>query len=154
MDDPLTRIDDALLRLRRFVQAPVGELSPGSGELADMSTVLVVDAVEQATSAGQPTTVGDVAKRLLVAPSTASRLVERASETGMVTRERSAEDSRRATLALTGEGHALAARAREYRRTRLAGALGSWSAQRVEGFATDLQDFAQATGAARKAGQP
>ncbi len=143
MSDPLSTLDEALLRLRRFAQAPAGDRAPGPRESIEMSTVLVVDAVEQLAMSGEPATVGGIADRLSVAPSTASRLVERASAAGMVARHRSAEDSRRVVIALTDTGQALAARARDYRRARLADALTPWSAARVERFANDLHDFAQ-----------
>ncbi len=109
-----------------------------------MSTVLVVDAVEQLSAASAPATVGAVADRLSVAPSTASRLIERAVATGMIERGRPAGDARRVALALTDAGGALAARARSYRRDRLADVLASWPPERIERFSVDLHDFAQA----------
>ena len=144
MSDPLSTLDEALLRLRRFAQAPARDRAPGPRESIEMSTVLVVDAVEQLAASGEPATVGGIADRLSVAPSTASRLVERASAAGMVARHRPTEDSRRVVLALTDAGQALAARARDYRRARLADVLTPWSDARVERFANDLHDFAQA----------
>ncbi len=107
-----------------------------------MSTVLVVDAVEQLSAAGATATVGAVADRLSVAPSTASRLIERAVATGMIERGRAANDARRVALALTDAGGALAARARSYRRDRLADVLASWPPERIERFSKDLHDFA------------
>lgn len=142
VSDPLSTLDEALLRLRRFAQAPAGDHDPGPHESIEMSTVLVVDAVEQLAASGGPSTVGGIADRLSVAPSTASRLVERASAAGMVERHRSTEDSRRVVIALTDAGQALAASARDYRRARLADALTPWSAARIERFANDLRDFA------------
>ncbi len=140
--DPLATLDAALLRLRRFAQAPPEGTAPGPPESIEMSTVLVVDAVEQLAAGGEPATVGRIADRLSVAPSTASRLVERASAAGMVERARATEDSRRVVLALTDAGHQLAARAHDYRRARLAEILAPWTATRVERFARDLHDFA------------
>jgi len=145
MKDALSILDEALLRLRRFAQAPAGGRAPGPRESIEMSTVLVVDAVEQLSASGEPASVGGVADRLSVTPSTASRLVERASAAGMVARHRSPDDSRQVIIALTDAGQDLAARARDYRHARLADMLAPWPAARLERFANDLRDFAQAT---------
>lgn len=141
--DPLSTIDVSLLRLRRFTQAPPPRRAPGPGESVEISTVLVIEAVEQLSAGGVVAAVGDVADRLSVAPSTASRLIERAEAVGMVERRRDAHDSRRVALVLTDGGASLAARAREFRRRRLADVLASWPAERVERFSVDLRDFAQ-----------
>ncbi len=142
-DDPFATVDTALLRLRRFAQAPPGHSAPGPREPVEISTVLVVDSVEQLSTSGASATVGTVAERLSVAPSTASRLIERAAAAGMVERVRAAGDSRRVNLLLTEAGGALAARARQYRYSRLAEVLASWPPERIERFSMDLHDFAQ-----------
>jgi len=145
INDSLSMLDEALLRLRRFAQAPAGDRAPGPHESIEMSTVLVVDAVEQLAASGNHASVGGVADRLSVSPSTASRLVERASAAGMVARHRSPDDSRQAIITLTDAGQDLAIRARDYRHARLADMLAPWPAARIERFANDLRDFAQAT---------
>lgn len=141
--DPLSTIDVALLRLRRFTQVPQPHRAPGPGESVEISTVLVIDAVEQLSAGGVTATVGKVADRLSVAPSTASRLIERAEAAGMIRRGRAADDSRRVALALTDAGVSLAARAREFRRNRIGDVLASWPLERIERFSGDLHDFAQ-----------
>ncbi len=141
--DRLATIDAALLRLRRFTQAPREDSAPGPRESVEISTVLVVDAVEHLSASGATATVGTVADRLSVAPSTASRLIERAADAGMIERTRATGDSRRVVLVLTEAGGSLAARARDYRRARLADVLASWPPERIERFSTDLHDFAQ-----------
>ncbi|HEY6932802.1 MAG TPA: MarR family transcriptional regulator [Marmoricola sp.] len=50
-------------------------------------------------------TIGDVAEALLVKHHTASELVTRAEDLGLVDRQRSAEDSRRVHLSLTEKGN-------------------------------------------------
>jgi DNA-binding MarR family transcriptional regulator len=50
-------------------------------------------------------TIGDVAEALLVKHHTASELVTRAEDLGLVDRQRSAEDSRRVHLSLTDKGN-------------------------------------------------
>ena len=116
--------------------------------------MLVVDAVEQLSAGGGTATVGAVAARLSVAPSTASRLIERAVTTGMVERGRAASDARRVALTLTDDGSALAARARSYRRDRLADMLGSWPPERIERFSVDVQAFAEAALTPEEKAQP
>lgn len=145
MNGSLFVLDEALLRLRRFTQAPARDRMPAPRESIEMSTVLVVDAVEHLAATSEPATVGAIAERLSVAQSTASRLIERASGAGMVERHCSPQDSRQVNVALTDGGRELAARAREFRHARLASLLATWPAERIERFAEDLRDFAQAT---------
>src|SRR5215204_1297682 len=84
----LARVDQALLRLRRMWDAPRGIAHEGG--VVEGSTLLVCLAVADTAGA---VGVAEVADALGVAPSTASRLVARAAEAGMVTREVSTTDS-------------------------------------------------------------
>lgn len=135
----LETLDRALLRLRRFLQAP---RSVRDGDRpVELSTLLVLDALD--TGTGRPT-IGDVARRLGVAHSTASRLVQRAVDAGMVTRETGGDDPRTASLAATPAGAALAARARTYRQGQLRRRLHGWTPDDVAAFARALERFAGA----------
>src|SRR5688500_19874101 len=95
----LARVDQAMLRLRRMWDAPRGIAHEGG--VVEGSTLLVCLAVTDAAGA---VGVAEVAEALGVAPSTASRLVARAAEAGMVTREGSTTDPRRASLDMTADG--------------------------------------------------
>jgi DNA-binding MarR family transcriptional regulator len=148
MDGTLLALDEALIRLRRLWSAGTPRLGR-AGEGVEMSTVLIVDAVQRLTESepAVEATVALVADRLDVAASTASRLVDRAVATGMVRRTRSAADPRRAPLELTPEGRALAARATRFRLSYLTDLTSGWSerdrrrlAQLLGRFATAVHD--------------
>lgn len=145
MDATLLALDEALIRLRRLWSAGTPRLGR-AGEAVEMSTVLVVDAVQRLTDGEHPTeaTVAVVADRLDVAASTASRLVDRAATAGMVRRTRSATDPRRAPLELTAEGRALAARATDFRLSYLTDLTNGWSTQDRRRLAELLGRFATA----------
>lgn len=133
----LERLDRALLRLRRFVEAPAA-LDDG-GSLVELSTLLVLDAV---TSAGEAVTVRDVARWLGVAHSTASRFVTRAQRAGAVTRGPSVTDRRETVVELTAAGRALAARGAAFRLARLAAITDAWRPDDVTALAGLLDRFA------------
>ena len=88
-----------------------------------MSSLLVVEACARGAAASQEVTIGDVARVADVAPSTASRLVDRAQSTGLL-RVPSTLDARRTALILTAAGAGLQARSI---RARLA-----WLAYRLD----------------------
>jgi DNA-binding MarR family transcriptional regulator len=135
----LARVDQALLRLRRMWDAPRGIAHEGG--VVEGSTLLVCLAV--ADTAG-PVGVAEVADALGVAPSTASRLVARAAEAGMVTREVSTTDPRRAALELTATGTRLVEASRRYRAARLARLLVDWPSRDIAALADLLTRFADA----------
>jgi DNA-binding MarR family transcriptional regulator len=140
----LHRIDDSLIRMRRLwtAHATPSGMARDSGDGVEMSTVLVADAVHRAWQDGEPISVADVADRLDVAHSTASRLVERAVISGVVTRTRDDTDHRRVTLVLTAEGDDLVRRSTQFRFGYLATLLRDWPSDDVAAFSTLLARFA------------
>lgn len=89
-------------------------------------------------------TVGAVAERLGIDPSTASRLVGHAIDAGFVARRPSPRDARRANLQLTDAGRRLKTVADRFRRAYLAELLADWTdAERAE-FARLLTRFTDA----------
>ena len=135
----LARVDQAMLRLRRMWDAPRGIAHEGG--VVEGSTLLVCLAVADTAGA---VGVAEVADALGVAPSTASRLVARAAEAGMVTREVSTTDPRRAALELTATGTRLVEASRRYRAARLARLLVDWPPRDVAALADLLTRFADA----------
>jgi DNA-binding MarR family transcriptional regulator len=135
----LARVDQALLRLRRMWDAPRGIAHEGG--VVEGSTLLVCLAVADTAGA---VGVAEVADALGVAPSTASRLVARAAEAGMVTREVSTTDPRRAALELTATGTRLVEASRRYRAARLARLLVDWPSRDIAALADLLTRFADA----------
>lgn len=141
----LARLDAALMRLRRLWSGPrTAAARPadrtGASDV-ELSTVLVVDAVVRGAC---PVSVGDVAAHLDVAPSTASRLVDRAVASGMVARTADPADSRRSVLQATTAGLAVHEEAAAFRTGYLARVLTGWTPAELSGFATCLDRFADA----------
>lgn len=64
------------------------------------------DVLVQLNDAGGATTMGELANRLLISPSTCTRVVARMSEAGLVDRSVDADDARVRHAALTREGKA------------------------------------------------
>lgn len=142
----LVRLDAALLDLRRFTEPKdrPAFVSAEDGRRVEMSTVLVVHAV--ASSSRGRCDIGGVAAVLHVAHSTASRLVDRASAAGMVTRDRDVDDPRRTVLALTEAGEGLNAESVRFRTRHLHAVLAQWSAKDVSTLTTLLERFAADSG--------
>lgn len=144
----LSTLDDALIRLRRLWQTPstARVITEPGGSALKMSTVLVTDAIHRLhqTRPATPARVADVADRLEVAPSTASRLVDRAVHAGMVLRGTDATDTRRAMLTLTPAGTALLQRALAFRTDYLEQVLSGWTSTDIETLARLLDRFAAA----------
>lgn len=148
-DDPLlSQIGTSLFRLRRVWARPdlmkkVGAQTPGDRPL-QLSNLMVVSAVGRLGEAGAEVTIGAVAERLEVDPSTASRLVGHAIDAGFVSRRASASDARRADLRLTEAGHRVMDSAERHRSAYLAEIMRTWpESDRVE-FARLLGAFADA----------
>ena len=107
--------------------------------------MLVVDALARSeTRTAGGASVGQVAAALQVAHSTASRLVERAVQAGMVHRTRADDDPRRALLRLTPAGEELQQTAIRFRTDRLAALTYNWAAEDVHTLANLLERFARA----------
>jgi DNA-binding MarR family transcriptional regulator len=138
----LERLDSALLALRRFASPELARprISYAGADI-ELSTMLVVDAI--ARSAPGEVSVRLVADLLQVAPSTASRLVERAVQAGMVAGKSSENDPRMRVLHLTREGRRLQRAALRHRTQRLADATADWSRDDIAQFADLLDRFAR-----------
>jgi DNA-binding MarR family transcriptional regulator len=154
----LTEIEGALFHIRRVWAKPeimrkLREQGP-SGRPVQTSSLLVVHAVaglnrpahhppSTDATAQADVTVGAVAERLEIDPSTASRLVGHAIDAGFVARHPSPTDARRVNLQLTDSGRRLKAVADRFRRAYLAELLSDWTdAERAE-FARLLTRFTQ-----------
>ena len=142
--EDLGALDEALVRLRRLWTASRAHVLDELGQRVEMSSVLVVEACARRTAAGAETAVGDVAAFLDVEPSTASRLVDRAAQAGLVQRTASSVDARRSAVVLTDAGGALRARAVATRLGWLSSVLGEWPEADVRVLADVLGRFADA----------
>jgi len=169
-DQILADIGAALLQLRKSwakpdlmkrirAQTPAGT----DGRPLQISNLMVVNAVAALTAdaarpggtgepdraggaAGAPReiTVGAVAERLEIDPSTASRLVGHAIDAGLLTRRPSPVDARRANLGLTEEGRRVKQVADRFRRAYLNELMSGWTAEERAEFARLLTRFADA----------
>jgi DNA-binding MarR family transcriptional regulator len=127
----LDALDEALLEIRRLVRRP-GYRRRFLDSLhtpTDVGTVRVLRAVERAGEVAP--CVGDVAERLDVDPSTASRLIDQQVSAGYLARARSQHDRRRTTLELTAAGRDLLTEATEVRRDLLAEVTLTWDRTEV-----------------------
>lgn len=139
----LAAIDEALIALRHLWTTPPRLADPVLGDV-DVSTVLVVHVLSARPATDGPASVGDVARGLDIAHSTASRLVDRAVRTGVVARTTSPVDGRRVTLQLTPAGARLAVASRRFRTGYLRVLLADWSDREAADFARLLHRFADA----------
>ena len=123
---PLTAFDDALFDVQRLVRRPGYRkaLLDKLGNHVELSVVRVLRAVERAGTSAP--CIGDIAERMLVDPSTASRFVEQQVAAGYLTRERHPDDGRRSQLVLTDAGRALLAEVTQARRQVLGEVTASW----------------------------
>jgi DNA-binding MarR family transcriptional regulator len=140
---PLTTLDDALFDLQRLVRRPGyrAALLQRLGNQVELSTVRVLRAVERA---GTDTPgVGDVAERMMIDPSTASRLVDQQVAAGYLTRQRHPDDRRRSQLVLTAAGRDLLAEVTAARRDLLAEITAAWDPDDLERLSDLLSHLAQ-----------
>lgn len=136
-DHTIDQLDRAFLRLRRFLSAPP-VLPDGEGKV-ELSALLVVDAAVESA----PATVKDIAERLVVTHSTASRLVTAAVEAGVVVRAPAPADRRTMLVEPTPQGLQLLKRAIEFRHARLRRIVDDWNEEEVEAFARLAERFAE-----------
>ncbi len=147
MQADLERLDGALMRLRRLWTTPRAHdgLRAGLDTDVELSTVLVVEALARdGDDRDTGTGVAEVAARIDVAASTASRLVDRAVIAGVVERRTSSADARRADLRLTEAGWALHERARDFRAAYLGTVLMDWPTDSIGALAELVDRFADA----------
>ncbi len=119
--DPLRAVDAAMVRIRRSIaRRRLGKLFLRELPAVDLAHVAVLDAIDLAPGEAS---VGDVADRLGVDPSRASRLVAGAVEAGLVERVATPADGRRIGLRLTTAGRAIEERVGAVRRARFSQVL-------------------------------
>lgn len=168
-DSVLSEISLAVFQLRRIWAKPDlmkkirAQTSGGpGGRPLQISNLMVVHAVaalsEAGTTAVPPScddaaaapgvecevTVGAVAERLEIDPSTASRLVGHAIDAGLVSRRPSPVDARRANLGLTEAGLRVKRVADRFRRAYFAELMADWTPAERGEFARLLTRFADA----------
>ncbi len=149
----------SLFRLGRvFTRMPRRELlAAPSRDTPDLSAILLVQATEDAEHDGAPATVGTLATRLGIDPSTASRLVAQAERAGYLQRTRQGSDGRVVSLELTDAGRILGGEAARYQRAVYDAVTKDWSETDRATFARLFAGFADGVAAlvaGRDAGRP
>lgn len=153
--DAIGQVDLAIFRLRRIWQKPTlnKQLRAARGDESDsarihLSNVFVVHAIARVDAeCDSEITIGAVADRLDVDPSTASRLVAGAIDAGMVRRRASEVDARRAQLTLTDAGREVLDHAAKVRRDFIGNLMADWSPEDRQTFARLLTTFSDAAAA-------
>ncbi|HEY1816940.1 MAG TPA: MarR family transcriptional regulator [Kofleriaceae bacterium] len=113
----------SLVDLRRLFQRRELPALWGANAL-DYAEVRLLDAVHVA----EPATVGDVARRLGIDPSRASRQVARAVKRGLLRRVAEQADARKVVLEVTSRGRAIQTRGSDLTRARIERAIARWTA--------------------------
>jgi len=117
-------------------------LQKHTGQVVELSRILVTEAVATGpVKPDQEVTVGVVAERLGIDPSTASRLVAETVGAGYLARLPSHTDSRRLRLELTDAGHKLVANAHQYQRKVFEYVTRDWTEAEQQEFARLLVKF-------------
>ena len=148
----LDEAGQALFRLGRLFTRPPQHQAPQgpAGQPVELSRILVVQAIAAGPDdPGQELTIGTVAARLDIDPSTASRLVAETIRDGYLARTPSPADARRVRLELTAAGRALDADARRYQRAVFDRITQDWSDEERREFARLFIKFAAAVAEAR-----
>jgi DNA-binding MarR family transcriptional regulator len=149
IDPTVVEIDQAAFALRRLWSKPplVRHLrEQGSeGRPIQLSNLMVINVVAQLNIEGAgDVTVGAVAERLDIDPSTASRLVGHAIDAGFVSRRPSPVDARRVDLSLTEAGDRVKAATDVFRRCYIGQLVADWSERDRAEFARLLRRFTDA----------
>jgi DNA-binding MarR family transcriptional regulator len=139
-DPSIEAIRTSLVNLRRlFQRKELTELwaaAFGKDTQLDYSELRLLDAVTDGA------TVGEIARRLGIDPSRASRQVARAVASGLLVRRAEQADGRKVILEVTRAGARLQQRGSNLTRARIALAVASWSAADRARFAQLFGRFA------------
>jgi len=116
---------DIVPRLNRWAEASVTRAAGDNRlSLRQLSALTMIES--------EKTTLGDVARRLMVTPAVVTGLIDRLEKRGYVRRINSTDDRRRVLLALTDEGRAAAESVSGQLQAEMATALSGFSASDLE----------------------
>lgn len=141
---------DIVPRLNRWAESSVARAA-GENRLSlrQLSALTMIES--------EKTTLGDVARRLMVTPAVVTGLIDRLERRGYVRRINSTDDRRRVLLALTDEGRQAAESATSLLQNEMAAVLGTFSPtelqqldeslEKLRPVAADLEQSAPGAGA-------
>jgi DNA-binding MarR family transcriptional regulator len=118
-------------RLTRWAQTRV--VNEDSGTELSLRQLSALQMIEDET-----TTLGDVARRLMVTPAVVTGLIDRLEKRGYVRRINSTGDRRRVNLALTPEGRNAADRAQQGLTDELAAKMANFSGDELKALERGL----------------
>ncbi|MEV0385736.1 MarR family winged helix-turn-helix transcriptional regulator [Nonomuraea sp. NPDC050643] len=138
----------ALFRLvrfwsRRWVMAAADEVT---GDMSRVQDILVLEAIDAASSRLGEVSVTDVAHELGLDRSGASRMISEAVRHGCVVRASSEQDGRRATLTITPAGTEILTGAHAYQEEVFARLTSTWDTQDTTRLAAYLRRLAGEAG--------
>lgn len=145
-DPVLVAIEHAMIRIRRrqarraLGAAAVKDLN----KPVNLDHIELLDAIDEDAGSSPEVTVGDVATRLGIDPSRASRAVKAAVDAGYVRRVASQGDGRRICLELTEEGKGIVDHAHRFRQSLYGRLLENWSSRDRAELARLLTRFTDA----------
>lgn len=143
IDPTVESVRRSLVTLRRLFQrkelAELWAAAFGTHTQLDYTELRLLDAVAIA----QPATVGEIAQRLGIDPSRASRQVTRAIKRGLLRRRAEPGDARKVVVEVTAAGAALQRKGSDLTRARIALALDRWSAADRAAFARLFERFTE-----------
>lgn len=127
----LDGLDESLLRMRRVFQRPGyrRRLLQGLSSDIELATLRLLRAIQRSD---EPPSVGAVADALMIGPSTASRVVDRGVEAGLLDRRSCTEDGRKARLHLTAQGQRVLEEVTARRRELLAQVTAGWDSGELD----------------------
>lgn len=139
--EPLDRLDDVLGRIRRVLQRPGYRrlLLEGLSTPVELASLRVLRVVQRA---GEAPTIGFVADRLAIDPSTASRVVDRAVEARLLERHACTDDRRRARLHLTAAGEQVLDEVTDRHRAMLREITEKWEGDRLASLVVGMEQLA------------
>ena len=141
--DSISQASQLLFQMGR-VFGRLASASDSSKQGANISQIHVLLAVESLRNEAQDATVGRVAIRMGIDPSTASRLVMQTLEAQLLRRAVSQRDGRAVILEMTKEGEQLAFDARAYQRSVFDDLTQDWPEIDRNDFARLFVRFSQA----------
>jgi DNA-binding MarR family transcriptional regulator len=145
--EALLLVDRAMVRIRRSQgRRTVGKLMQRKvGARINLANIAVADALEELADDGvENPSIGEMAERLGIEPSRASRMTASAIRAGFVRRIASQLDGRLSRLTLTSEGRKALRMTREFRVAFFSQLMSGWPHHDCEEFAKLLIRFTEA----------
>ncbi len=143
------RIEQLLRSIMRGLRGRKRE--PGHGHDLDI-TLGQLHCLRQVSDLGQPT-MGDLAERLRLSPSTVTGLVDGLVSRGLVERREDAEDRRIVRVALTGPGRRHRDQRRGLQQQRLARVFAALSDEDLEWVGSALERLSEVVAEAAEPGE-